>query len=139
MTGPGYDWLRQHFSTVLQRSMSDAGILIVRYAIFTHWGLNMSKEATATEMDTLALMDPFHPIGEWLDGLEWDRTERLSTWLHAKGDIRSRQRDPIRQQNAVGSGRWHWWHRLVLRHRGAVESDLCLRLVRPHAEPSILL
>src|SRR4051794_18510413 len=42
----------------------------------------MAKPATcATAVQMVATQHPHHPVREYLDGLEWDGTERLDSWL----------------------------------------------------------
>lgn len=40
-----------------------------------------SRAALSEAIETVADENPFHPIQEWLKGLEWDNTPRLEKWL----------------------------------------------------------
>jgi hypothetical protein len=44
-------------------------------------GLNLTAEIAHQAMQVIAQERPFHPVRDWLDGLEWDGQPRLDTWL----------------------------------------------------------
>lgn len=46
-----------------------------------HQGVFVSVEITAQAVQTVAKDRAFHPVREYLDGLQWDGVQRLSTWI----------------------------------------------------------
>lgn len=44
-------------------------------------GLPVRKATVADAVALVAGESPHHPVAEWLDGLSWDGTKRLDTWL----------------------------------------------------------
>ena len=43
--------------------------------------VKITRETVHQAIDQCAAERPFHPIRQYLDGLVWDGTPRLSTWL----------------------------------------------------------
>ena len=41
----------------------------------------VSKEIAGQAVQTIARQFPFHPICEYLNGLEWDKIPRINDWL----------------------------------------------------------
>lgn len=48
---------------------------------------SISRQALMEAMETVAYENPWHPIQDWLRGLEWDGTSRIDKWLiHVVGE-----------------------------------------------------
>ncbi|MFN3375226.1 MAG: VapE domain-containing protein [Burkholderiaceae bacterium] len=52
------------------------------------WGLpSISKASLEEGIQTVAYANRYHPVREWLSGLQWDKKPRLDKWLmHALGE-----------------------------------------------------
>src|SRR5262249_38047386 len=61
--------------------LSDAVNVILRQIIIDHFGFDPGKEHVADAAHELCLEHRFDPVADYLDGLKWDRTARLDTWL----------------------------------------------------------
>jgi putative DNA primase/helicase len=47
----------------------------------------ITRQALMEAMETVAYENPWHPVVEWLGGLQWDGTKRVDKWLvHAIGE-----------------------------------------------------
>jgi hypothetical protein len=47
----------------------------------------ISRQALMEAMETVAYENPWHPVQEWLGGLQWDGVSRMEKWLiHAIGE-----------------------------------------------------
>ena len=46
-----------------------------------HHGILVGVEVAGQAAQTVARERPFHPVREYLDGLKWDGTKRIDTWL----------------------------------------------------------
>jgi predicted P-loop ATPase len=44
--------------------------------------VNVNTPVTAEAVQTLAKQNSFHPVRQYLSGLQWDRTSRLDSWLN---------------------------------------------------------
>lgn len=63
-----------------QRDINDiAEILCSTFVRELHFTADM--KAIRRELITLAHENPYHPVIDYLDGLEWDGEERIATWL----------------------------------------------------------
>ena len=62
--------VQDHDVTALQEAMQLAGLE------------RMSKDTIHQAVDLRAIERAFHPVRDYLSALQWDGTERLSTWLH---------------------------------------------------------
>jgi predicted P-loop ATPase len=51
------------------------------YWIQTHHNLHLAKEPVGEAIQMVAQQNPFHPVREYLLGLEWDGTPRIDTWV----------------------------------------------------------
>lgn len=47
----------------------------------TDWAFTPSSDTIAEAIEVLGRANAWHPVREWLHGLEWDGTKRLQTWL----------------------------------------------------------
>ncbi len=61
--------------------LSDDATIMLRQIIIDTFGFDPGKEAIADAATELCLEGRFDPIIDYLDGLKWDRTSRLDTWL----------------------------------------------------------
>jgi putative DNA primase/helicase len=50
-------------------------------AWFQRQGINAAVGVVGRAIQRAARQSPFHPVRDYLDGLTWDRTPRLDTWL----------------------------------------------------------
>jgi hypothetical protein len=64
-----------------QGTLSDDACSALRSLIIDQFGIDVGKEATRDAAETLAISNPFHPIRNYLDGLQWDGSPRLDGWL----------------------------------------------------------
>jgi hypothetical protein len=64
-----------------QGNLSDDACSALRLMIIDQFGIDVGKEATRDAAETLAIRNAFHPIRNYLDGLRWDRSPRLDTWM----------------------------------------------------------
>jgi Virulence-associated protein E-like domain len=61
--------------------LSDAVNVVLRQIIVEHFDFDPGKENVSDAATELCLENRFDPIVDYLDGLDWDGTERLDTWL----------------------------------------------------------
>jgi predicted P-loop ATPase len=61
--------------------LSDAANVILRQMIVERFDFDPRKESVADAATELCLENPFDPIVDYLDGLDWDGKPRLDTWL----------------------------------------------------------
>jgi hypothetical protein len=61
--------------------MSDDVIQMIRKTIRARFGFDPKVENTRDACTQLCLENQFDPVCDYLDGLQWDRTPRLNTWL----------------------------------------------------------
>lgn len=61
--------------------VSDDLCVNLRREICSRFNFDPGKEAIFDAVTTLAISKPFHPIRDYLGGLEWDGVPRLDTWL----------------------------------------------------------
>jgi hypothetical protein len=67
---------------LLPRPISDADVTQVQEWM-QHSGLpKIGADTVHQAVARRASENPFHPLRKWLDGLQWDGTPRLNTWLH---------------------------------------------------------
>lgn len=84
----------------------------------------VSKEITGQAIQTVARVFPFHPIREYLNGLEWDGLSRIDDWLTLYLSL-----DPSDYIRAVGS---KWLIGAVARvFKPGCKNDTCLVLEGP--------
>jgi hypothetical protein len=81
---PEYDRFNQrtvirHGSDAL--TVDDDVTRAIRADILDVFHLELSRDHVTEALHTAALEHPFHPVQDFFDGLEWDGTGRLDTWL----------------------------------------------------------
>jgi hypothetical protein len=64
-----------------QGNLSDDACSALRLMIIDQFGFDVGKEPTRDAAETLAISNSFHPIHNYLDGLRWDGTPRLDSWM----------------------------------------------------------
>lgn len=64
------------------RQMDDMDVALVQAYLQRAYGLPVSRAVAEQACRTAAGLHRRHPVREWLDGLRWDGTPRLATWLH---------------------------------------------------------
>ena len=60
------------------KSQGDAFIDWVQEQIEDQWGIAFGREDVAAKLAAQASLQLVHPVRDWLRGLKWDRTERIS-------------------------------------------------------------
>lgn len=55
----------------------------IRLAVWmeTYWGISTSPEMCSQAATVIAHTNTFHPVRDYLDGLTWDGTPRIKTWM----------------------------------------------------------
>jgi putative DNA primase/helicase len=68
--------------------ISGATDLLLGNWLSTHFKMSaISRQALMEAMETVAYENPWHPVQEWLGGLQWDGVSRIDKWLiHAIGE-----------------------------------------------------
>jgi predicted P-loop ATPase len=61
--------------------VSDPALLRLRELIYERFGFDPTTETVHTAVLTLANHHRFHPVRDYLDGLHWDGTQRIDSWL----------------------------------------------------------
>jgi len=84
-----------------------------------HQGISVSSDVTGQAVEAVSHERPFHPVKAYLEGLEWDGTHRLESWL---ADYLGA--DPSPYVAAVGS---RWMISAVARvFESGCKADCCL-------------
>lgn len=65
-----------------QRELIDSDYTSVSAALARVHGLNFSVQMVSAAIEATAQENAYHPIRNWLAGLDYDGTKRLDTWLH---------------------------------------------------------
>jgi hypothetical protein len=65
-----------------RRPVTDADVTAVQVHLQWYGFPRLGKDTTHQAVDRYARENSFHPIRDWLAGLEWDGMERLPEWLH---------------------------------------------------------
>jgi putative DNA primase/helicase len=63
------------------RTLDDDVILEIRLYLSTKYGLDLAKDMVLDAVQVVACANRFHPVRDYLHGLEWDGTGRIETWL----------------------------------------------------------
>jgi predicted P-loop ATPase len=82
-------------------------LLMGEYLVREHWLPSMPRGTLEEAVRMVAYRHRYHPVRQYLQGLKWDRTRRLSTWLRRvclEEDERD-DRDPL-QQYLARAGTW---------------------------------
>lgn len=61
--------------------VTDDDITRIKDYLSQGYSMDVSREKINDALSAIALENEFHPVREYLSGLEWDGTERLKTWL----------------------------------------------------------
>lgn len=61
--------------------LSDDVCAAIREEVFAQWGFDPGKEHVRDAAHTLCLGNTFHPVRDYLNGLEWDGVGRAGRWL----------------------------------------------------------
>jgi predicted P-loop ATPase len=64
-----------------QGNLSDDACSALRHMIIDQFGIDVGKEATRDAAEILAISNAFHPIRNYVDGLQWDGSPRLDGWM----------------------------------------------------------
>ncbi|GEC62063.1 hypothetical protein GOX01_23940 [Gluconobacter oxydans] len=64
------------------RELTDSDYTAVSAALARSHGLNFSTQQVSAAIQSVAEENAYHPIRDYLTGLEWDGVQRLDTWLH---------------------------------------------------------
>lgn len=62
-------------------ALDDAVLVHTRLLAESRWGLRFGKDRWLDIVTDNARRNTSHPVREYLDGLQWDRTERIDRWL----------------------------------------------------------
>ena len=65
------------------RPLTDTDVTAVQVHLQWYGFPRLGKDTTHQAIDKYARENSFHPIRDYLNGLEWDGIERLPEWLHA--------------------------------------------------------
>jgi predicted P-loop ATPase len=65
--------------------VSDPALLRMREIIYERFGFDPTTENVHTAVMTLANHHQFHPVRDYLDGLQWDGVPRIDRWLITYG------------------------------------------------------
>ena len=66
-----------------RRPVTDTDVTAVQVRLQWYGFPRLGKDTTHQAVDKDARENSFHPIRDYLNGLEWDGFERLPDWLHA--------------------------------------------------------
>ncbi len=62
--------------------LDDAAYAMIRQSCFSKYAFKLPKDDLYEIVSILARQRRHHPVRDYLDGLVWDGTRRLDTWLH---------------------------------------------------------
>jgi len=75
----GNDYADTEFST--GQVLTDMDFLRIGYWLSEEWDLNLETGKVSGAAYTVAHKNAFHPIREYMEGLQWDGAPRLNRWL----------------------------------------------------------
>lgn len=90
-----------------------------------HKGIGVSVDVVGKAVQAVAEQRPFHPVREYLEGLQWDGVERIEHWLvdHAQ----------VEDSEYVRAVSARWMISAVARiYQPGCKADCCLILESPH-------
>ncbi|WP_157885569.1 VapE domain-containing protein [Acetobacter ascendens] len=64
------------------RELTDSDYTAVSAALARSHGLNFSTQQVSAAIQSVAEENAYHPIRDYLNGLEWDGVKRIEHWLH---------------------------------------------------------
>jgi predicted P-loop ATPase len=68
-------------SNFMPRPVTDVDVGLIQEQLQRLALSRLSKDTTHQAVDIVAQENSFHPVRDYLEGLEWDRTSRLASWL----------------------------------------------------------
>ncbi len=63
------------------RTLDDDVLLEIRLYLSVKYGLDLTKDMVLDAVRGVACANRFHPVRDYLRGLEWDAVQRAETWL----------------------------------------------------------
>ena len=63
------------------KHLSDIDLHLMRRWFSEHWRMELSSEKVDSAVRAISFRNSFHPIRDYLNGLKWDGTKRLDSWL----------------------------------------------------------
>lgn len=63
------------------RPVDDAAVIDIYATMSLMWNFDITKEKLWAAVDYVARKNPYHPVRQYLDSLQWDGIKRLDTWL----------------------------------------------------------
>jgi predicted P-loop ATPase len=77
----------------------------ITYWLSERWGVSLNPDRCARIIDTVAQQNRFHPVREYLEGLEWDGVNRIDDWLFRYAHAKSVSEEQSEYIKLVGK----WW------------------------------
>lgn len=77
----------------LPRALQDADVSVVQEWLQRHELRRISADVTRQAMEHRARERPFHPVRDYLSGLEWDNVPRLHYWLRTYLNVKDSEFD----------------------------------------------
>ena len=64
------------------RALTDSDVTMLQGFVQRAYSMRISSQVARQAAEATAELNRFHPVRDWLNGLEWDKKPRLETWLH---------------------------------------------------------